>query len=187
LNTFAALDWKLRIAVREQLRRDLENGTVPEDCLLKLDEVKQHLPMQSQGFSDFYTSLEHCQNCSGEMAEAKIPKNWFYVCSITTDCHHPRGPTSLMQALSPTTGPIRLQLPRILHPANFKHHPPTLKRLLLQRNRLGACLRPYEETRLRARDGLLPLQTDPMGRKARHQRCERAHLRLCLAERLVCA
>jgi fumarylacetoacetase len=45
-----------------------------------LDEVKQHLPMQMQGFSDFYTSLEHCQNCSGQMAEAKIPKNWFYVC-----------------------------------------------------------------------------------------------------------
>ena len=37
--------------------------------------------MRMQGFSDFYTSLEHCQNCSGEMAAAKIPKNWFYVCS----------------------------------------------------------------------------------------------------------
>ena len=81
MNTFAALEWKLRIAVREQLQRDLENGTVLTDCLLKLDEVKQHLPMHIQGFSDFYTSLEHCQNCSGEMAEAKIPKNWFYVCS----------------------------------------------------------------------------------------------------------
>jgi fumarylacetoacetase len=80
LNTFAALDWKTRIAVREQIQRDLENGHVPEDCLLKLDEVTQHLPMQMQGFSDFYTSLEHCQNCSGQMAEAKIPKNWFYVC-----------------------------------------------------------------------------------------------------------
>jgi fumarylacetoacetase len=97
LNTFAALDWKLRIAVREQLQRDLENGNVPEGCLLKLDEVKQHLPMQMQGFSDFYTSLEHCQNCSGQMAEAKIPKNWFYVRSLnipfsTFDyhCHRPR-------------------------------------------------------------------------------------------------
>lgn len=39
--------------------------------------------MQMQGFSDFYTSLEHCQNCSGQMAEAKIPKNWFYVCPIS--------------------------------------------------------------------------------------------------------
>jgi fumarylacetoacetase len=65
--------------VRAQIRKDLEANAVPETCLLGLDEVTQHLPMAMQGFSDFYTSLEHCQNCSGEMAAAKIPKNWFYV------------------------------------------------------------------------------------------------------------
>lgn len=54
---------------------------MPDLCLERLADVKQHLPMQMQGFSDFYTSLEHCQNCSGEMAAAKIPKNWFYVTS----------------------------------------------------------------------------------------------------------
>jgi hypothetical protein len=68
--------------VRAQIRKDLESNDVPETCLLGLDEVTQHLPMAMQGFSDFYTSLEHCQNCSGEMAEAKIPKNWFYVCPL---------------------------------------------------------------------------------------------------------
>jgi hypothetical protein len=65
--------------VRAQIHKDLETNAVPETCLLGLDEVTQHLPMAMQGFSDFYTSLEHCQNCSGEMAAAKIPKNWFYV------------------------------------------------------------------------------------------------------------
>jgi fumarylacetoacetase len=79
LNTFATLDQSIRSAIRALIRKDLENGAMPETCLLPLDEVTQHLPMQMQGFSDFYTSLEHCQNCSGEMAAAKIPKNWFYV------------------------------------------------------------------------------------------------------------
>lgn len=79
LNSFAALDQPIRAAVRAQIRKDLETGAVPDLCLEKLADVKQHLPMQMQGFSDFYTSLEHCQNCSGEMAAAKIPKNWFYV------------------------------------------------------------------------------------------------------------
>ena len=65
--------------MRAQIRKDLETKAVPETCLLGLHEVTQHLPMAMQGFSDFYTSLEHCQNCSGEMAAAKIPKNWFYV------------------------------------------------------------------------------------------------------------
>jgi hypothetical protein len=44
--------------------------------------------------------------------------------------------TPLTNQLSPTSGPISLQLPSILHPANSKHNPPTLKRLLLQRSRL---------------------------------------------------
>lgn len=88
MNTFAALDWKLRRAVRDQIQKDLKDGTVPATCLSKLADVKQHLPMQMQGFSDFYTSLEHCQNCSGEMAAAKIPKNWFYVRYLLSSHHH---------------------------------------------------------------------------------------------------
>ena len=82
LNTFAAMDWKLRRAVRSQIQRDLKDGAVPETCFINLSEVQQHLPMQIPGFSDFYTSLEHCQNCSGQMAAAKIPKNWYYAPSV---------------------------------------------------------------------------------------------------------
>lgn len=34
------------------------------------------------GYSDFYTSLEHCQNCSAGMARSGIFKNWFYAPSV---------------------------------------------------------------------------------------------------------
>ena len=71
--------------------------------------------------------------------------------------------TSLTIRLSDLTGPISLQLPRIIRPAHPKHHSTTLKCLLLQRNRLGARLRPYKKTRFRTRDGLLSLQTGSMG------------------------
>ena len=64
LNTFAALPWSIRKAVRAQLTSDLQNGKVPASCLLELKDVKNHLPMRTRGFSDFYTSLEHCQNVS---------------------------------------------------------------------------------------------------------------------------
>lgn len=62
LNTFAALPWPTRRAVREQIQSDLTNGKVPASCLVELKDVKPHLPMKMTGFSDFYTSLEHCQN-----------------------------------------------------------------------------------------------------------------------------
>lgn len=38
--------------------------------------------MKMPGFSDFYTSLEHCQNCSAGMARTGIFKNWFYAPSV---------------------------------------------------------------------------------------------------------
>lgn len=64
LNSFAALPWPTRRAVREQLQEELKAGKVPADCLVELKEVRNHLPMKMTGFSDFYTSLEHCQNVS---------------------------------------------------------------------------------------------------------------------------
>ncbi|KAK5110922.1 hypothetical protein LTR62_005460 [Meristemomyces frigidus] len=82
LNTFAALPWPVRRAVREQLQDDLRNGKIPFSCLVELKDVSNHLPMKSTGFSDFYTSLEHCQNCSGELTTASIAKNWFYAPSV---------------------------------------------------------------------------------------------------------
>jgi fumarylacetoacetase len=64
LNDFAALSWPTRKAVRQQIQQDLQDGKVPPGCLVELQDVKHHLPMRMSGFSDFYTSLEHCQNVS---------------------------------------------------------------------------------------------------------------------------
>ena len=64
LNTFAALPWPTRRAVREKLQDDLKAGDIPADCLIELNNVRNYLPMKMSGFSDFYTSLEHCQNVS---------------------------------------------------------------------------------------------------------------------------
>lgn len=64
LNSFAALPWPTRRAVRQQLQDELKAGKVPAECLVNLSEVKNHVPMKMGGFSDFYTSLEHCQNVS---------------------------------------------------------------------------------------------------------------------------
>ncbi|KAI7662454.1 hypothetical protein KC318_g8849 [Hortaea werneckii] len=82
LNSFAALPWPTRRAVRQQLQDELKTGKVPAECLVNLSEVKNHVPMKMGGFSDFYTSLEHCQNCSGEMTSAAIAKNWWYAPSV---------------------------------------------------------------------------------------------------------
>ncbi|KAI7327544.1 hypothetical protein KC315_g7045 [Hortaea werneckii] len=82
LNSFAALPWPTRRAVRQQLQDELKAGKVPAECLVNLSEVKNHVPMKMGGFSDFYTSLEHCQNCSGEMTSAAIAKNWWYAPSV---------------------------------------------------------------------------------------------------------
>jgi hypothetical protein len=45
-------------------------------------------------------------------------------------------------------GALSLQLPRIIRTANSECHPKTFKRFLLQRNRFGAYIWPYQETRL---------------------------------------
>ncbi|KAK3719530.1 hypothetical protein LTR37_004388 [Vermiconidia calcicola] len=82
LNTFASLPWPTRRTVREQIQSDLQSGSVPSSCFEALKDVENHLPMKIGGYSDFYTSLEHCQNCSAFMSAAAIPKNWFYTPSV---------------------------------------------------------------------------------------------------------
>ncbi|RSL56837.1 hypothetical protein CEP53_006686 [Fusarium sp. AF-6] len=83
LNAFAALPRAIRQQVRESLIRDITNENIPEQCLIELDAVTMHLPFQIGGYSDFYCSLEHVQNCSGTMATgAVIPENWFYAPSV---------------------------------------------------------------------------------------------------------
>lgn len=62
LNAFAAQPWSLRKQVRAALQEELRNGSISSQCLLQLSDVENHLPMKTGGFSDFYTSLEHCQN-----------------------------------------------------------------------------------------------------------------------------
>lgn len=67
-----------RRAVRKQLQSDLEAGNVPKEALVSLKDTKTHLPFRIPGYTDFYTSLDHCKNCSGELTTAAIPKNWYY-------------------------------------------------------------------------------------------------------------
>ncbi len=77
LNTFAALPWATRRTVRDQIQSDLKEGKITSSCFVPLKEVENHLPMKIEGYSDFYTSLEHCQNCStGMNRNGGIPKNW---------------------------------------------------------------------------------------------------------------
>ncbi|QIW97243.1 hypothetical protein AMS68_002761 [Peltaster fructicola] len=82
LNSFAALDWTVRKAVRTHLQDAIRDDKIPEHCLVLLSDVQPHLPMEIPGFSDFYSSLEHCQNCSGEMTTKSIAKNWWYAPSV---------------------------------------------------------------------------------------------------------
>jgi fumarylacetoacetase len=62
LNAFAALPKGTRRNVRDSLIKDIENGDVPAESLVKLDVLTMHLPFQIGGYSDFYCSLEHVQN-----------------------------------------------------------------------------------------------------------------------------
>ncbi|KAH6959586.1 fumarylacetoacetate hydrolase [Ilyonectria sp. MPI-CAGE-AT-0026] len=83
LNSFAALPRAIRQKVRESLISDIANDNIPEECLVELGAVTMHLPFRIGGYSDFYCSLEHVQNCSGTMAAgAVIPENWFYAPSV---------------------------------------------------------------------------------------------------------
>lgn len=62
LNAFATLPWSIRKEVRHQIQSDLKDGNIGESCLVLLSDVLPHLPMKMGGFSDFYTSLDHCKN-----------------------------------------------------------------------------------------------------------------------------
>jgi fumarylacetoacetase len=62
LNGFAALPWELRKEVRARLQQDLRSGNIPAPSVIELKDVNPHLPFKIGGFSDFYTSLDHCKN-----------------------------------------------------------------------------------------------------------------------------
>ncbi|KAF2171936.1 hypothetical protein M409DRAFT_63471 [Zasmidium cellare ATCC 36951] len=82
LNTFAALPWPTRRTIRSQIQESLKANKLPSSTLTPLKDVRPHLPMSIPGFSDFYTSLDHCKNCSGELTTANIPSNWFITPSV---------------------------------------------------------------------------------------------------------
>ncbi|PTB35160.1 hypothetical protein M441DRAFT_179957 [Trichoderma asperellum CBS 433.97] len=81
LNAFAGLPSGLRSNVRRFILDSLLNNTVPFEAFLPLDTVRMHMPMQISGYSDFFCSLEHCQNCS-PMTGGNIPKNFYYSPSV---------------------------------------------------------------------------------------------------------
>ena len=75
LSKFAALPAKTRTATRNLIIEAIKTGKVPQDCVLPLSPVTMHLPMEVKGYTDFYCSLEHCQNCAVMMPGGKLPDN----------------------------------------------------------------------------------------------------------------
>jgi len=73
LNTFAALPQNVRQQVRQKIIEDIQNSNVDNECLIPLWKVTMHLPMRIGGFSDFYCSLEHCQNVSSAPLAGRRP------------------------------------------------------------------------------------------------------------------
>ncbi|KAL3487263.1 hypothetical protein BJX62DRAFT_246153 [Aspergillus germanicus] len=81
LNAFAALPIHTRAAVRAILTTELVKPDVREKYGVPLEKVKNHFPMETRNFSDFYCSLEHTQNCC-TLTSRPIPENWFYTPSV---------------------------------------------------------------------------------------------------------
>lgn len=106
LNAFAELSWDVRKEVRLQLQGDLQAQRVPAEVLVRLEDAILHQPMQTRGFSDFYTSLDHCKNCSGELTSKNIYKNWFHAPSVYNSrvSNYIDDPGGLFHNLSTRTG-----------------------------------------------------------------------------------
>ncbi len=68
LNAFAALPAKARTIAREQIITAVKDGKIPESSLHKLADVKLHLPVNIPDYTDFFCSLEHCQNVGLDLA-----------------------------------------------------------------------------------------------------------------------
>jgi hypothetical protein len=72
LNDFAALASDVRTAFRLQLIRDFANGAVPPSCQIALADAITHLPMRTNNYVDFYSSLEHAQNVRVYWNDARL-------------------------------------------------------------------------------------------------------------------
>ncbi|KAF9638208.1 Fumarylacetoacetase [Lasiodiplodia theobromae] len=76
LSIFAALPRTVRTAARQQIIDAVKSGSIDEKYFVPLKDVKMHLPMECKGYTDFFCSWEHCNNCA-PMAAGKIPDNFF--------------------------------------------------------------------------------------------------------------
>ncbi|KAL4781351.1 hypothetical protein BJX76DRAFT_350223 [Aspergillus varians] len=81
LNTFAALPKSSHSQVRALLTAHLSSPNPRSQYAIPLEEIKNHFPMDTKNFSDFYCSLEHSQNCS-KLMSSPIPQNWFFIPSV---------------------------------------------------------------------------------------------------------
>ncbi|KAL4908825.1 hypothetical protein BDW74DRAFT_187333 [Aspergillus multicolor] len=81
LNTFAALPKSTHSQVRALLTEHLANPSTRAKYAIPLEKVKNHYPMDTKNFSDFYCSLEHTQNCS-QIMNVPISQNWFVIPSV---------------------------------------------------------------------------------------------------------
>ncbi|KAH8801424.1 hypothetical protein F5884DRAFT_684965 [Xylogone sp. PMI_703] len=80
LNMFAALPESIRKQVRRVLIDHLSRDDYPEllgDSVIPLADVRNHFPMKTSNFSDFYCSLEHTINCTEIFGAKSINPNWF--------------------------------------------------------------------------------------------------------------
>ena len=75
LSKFAALAAETRTATRSLIIEAIKTGKIPQECVLPLSSATMHLPMEVKGYTDFYCSLEHCQNCAVMMPGGKLPDN----------------------------------------------------------------------------------------------------------------
>lgn len=125
LNSFMRLGRPIWRRVRERLTQllDAENSTLRDDaglrslCFVPMDQVTMRLPVEIGGYTDFYSSLEHAENC-GKLFRPENPlfPNWRHLpvayngrpSSIVvsgTPVRRPLGQIKPAGAASPMLGP----------------------------------------------------------------------------------
>ncbi|KPG00772.1 fumarylacetoacetase [Rhodopseudomonas sp. AAP120] len=128
INAFMALGpvvWsKTRARISELLRHDTaelrDNGALCKQALIRIAEVKLHLPLRVEGFTDFYSSKEHATNVGTMFRDKSNPllPNWLHipigyngrastVVVSGTKIHRPRGQLKPPSAEMPSFGPCK--------------------------------------------------------------------------------
>ncbi|KAL4936357.1 hypothetical protein BDV06DRAFT_227974 [Aspergillus oleicola] len=81
LNAFASLPKSSQSEVRSRLINYLSDEATKNEYAIPLSRVKNHYPMDTKNFSDFYCSLEHTENC-GKIMSLTTPENWYIIPSV---------------------------------------------------------------------------------------------------------